>query len=166
MICFLHILLGFEGTYCEVDTDECASFPCGNNGYCVQPQMNMYECRCQAGYNGPNCENDIDECAQLTPCQPHQICVDLINGFRYYILIMLLIYWTKVFFFFTFSVMNMLSYHWNYGSVIVSKSSTQTSCRVTIMHPPRQNQSHDSSALKLRPKNKVSGFWSPRRQYF
>lgn len=28
-------LSGFEGTHCEIDTNECGSSPCQNQGYCV-----------------------------------------------------------------------------------------------------------------------------------
>ena len=39
-----------------VDTDECVSEPCQNNGTCTE-QINGYECQCVAGFNGTNCEN-------------------------------------------------------------------------------------------------------------
>ena len=37
------------------DIDECASFPCVNNGTC-EDHMDGYICLCEAGYTGVNCE--------------------------------------------------------------------------------------------------------------
>ncbi|XP_022919866.2 protein crumbs isoform X1 [Onthophagus taurus] len=61
--------LGYDGDYCEYNIDECASFPCQNNGEC-KDLVNEYICGCdRTGYTGLNCEVDINECdAQWNPC--------------------------------------------------------------------------------------------------
>ena len=38
-----------------LDIDDCASFPCENNGTCVDG-LNGYTCRCSVGFTGDDCE--------------------------------------------------------------------------------------------------------------
>ncbi|XP_051945836.1 protein eyes shut homolog [Xyrauchen texanus] len=71
---------GFEGTRCEIDSDECVSRPCQNQGRCVDG-VNSYSCFCNPGFSGQHCEEDINECAS-NPCQKQGICQDLVNGFH------------------------------------------------------------------------------------
>ncbi|XP_028845065.1 protein eyes shut homolog isoform X2 [Denticeps clupeoides] len=71
---------GFEGTHCEIDTNECSSSPCQNQGYCLD-RVNHYSCVCKPGFSGTHCEEDINECAS-SPCQNGGICQDLVNSFR------------------------------------------------------------------------------------
>jgi len=40
---------GYEGDLCEINTDECASNPCLNNGRCVDG-VNKYHCVCENKY--------------------------------------------------------------------------------------------------------------------
>ncbi|XP_019375881.1 PREDICTED: protein eyes shut homolog [Gavialis gangeticus] len=70
---------GFEGAYCEIDTDECISHPCWNHGLCVDG-VNSYRCSCQHGFSGSQCEVDINECSSR-PCKNNATCLDLINRF-------------------------------------------------------------------------------------
>ncbi|XP_047458100.1 protein eyes shut homolog [Mugil cephalus] len=71
---------GFEGSRCEIDTNECGSNPCQNQGDCVD-QVNGYSCDCKMGFSGLHCEEDINECAS-SPCNNAGICQDLVNKFH------------------------------------------------------------------------------------
>ncbi|KAM6082169.1 protein eyes shut homolog [Chlamydotis macqueenii] len=70
---------GFEGTYCEVNSDECISDPCQNEGLCVDG-VNHYRCSCQHGFTGTLCEVEINECLSR-PCKNNGTCLDLVNRF-------------------------------------------------------------------------------------
>eukprot|EP00075_Anas_platyrhynchos_P021732 XP_027310985.1 LOW QUALITY PROTEIN: protein eyes shut homolog [Anas platyrhynchos] len=70
---------GFEGTYCEVNSDECISHPCQNEGLCVDG-VNSYRCSCQHGFTGTLCEVEVNECLS-GPCKNNGTCLDLINRF-------------------------------------------------------------------------------------
>eukprot|EP01065_Artemidia_motanka_P041243 TRINITY_DN5312_c0_g1_i1.p1 TRINITY_DN5312_c0_g1~~TRINITY_DN5312_c0_g1_i1.p1 ORF type:complete len:3109 (+),score=985.10 TRINITY_DN5312_c0_g1_i1:86-9412(+) len=64
-----------SGPDCNVDIDECETFPCAN-GICVN-LINRYECDCRGtGFSGEHCEVEIDECAR-NPCQNGGVCSDL-----------------------------------------------------------------------------------------
>lgn len=39
---------GYEGVFCHINIDECASQPCLNNGKCVD-KINSFHCECQKG---------------------------------------------------------------------------------------------------------------------
>uniref|UniRef100_A0A8C7WP48 Protein eyes shut homolog n=1 Tax=Oryzias sinensis TaxID=183150 RepID=A0A8C7WP48_9TELE len=71
---------GFEGSWCEIDTNECASHPCQNQGHC-EDQVNGYSCDCKMGFSGLHCEQDINECAS-SPCSNAGTCKDLVNMFH------------------------------------------------------------------------------------
>ncbi|KAK2824189.1 hypothetical protein Q5P01_021364 [Channa striata] len=71
---------GFEGSWCEIDTNECSSNPCQNQGDCVD-RVNSYSCNCKMGFSGRHCEVDTDECAS-SPCRNAGICQDLVSKFR------------------------------------------------------------------------------------
>jgi hypothetical protein len=75
--------LGFTGTDCETDIDDCASSPCGQNGQCIDG-VNDFSCECHSFWTGEFCDVDINECIQ-EPCgeNSHDQCVNLIGeGYR------------------------------------------------------------------------------------
>lgn len=39
---------GYEGEFCQIDTNECASSPCLNNGECID-KTNAFHCQCPTG---------------------------------------------------------------------------------------------------------------------
>lgn len=56
-------LLGFRGTTCEEDINECESSPCKNGANCTDC-VNSYTCTCPAGFSGINCENNTPDCTE------------------------------------------------------------------------------------------------------
>jgi Notch-like protein len=59
---------GYNGTYCDVDVNDCTSSPCAN-GICTDDRSvpNAFNCTCDSGYTGALCHQDIDDCAS-SPC--------------------------------------------------------------------------------------------------
>lgn len=53
--------LGYMGSNCEIEIDECESKPCLNGGKCFD-KIGYYRCACNQGYSGINCEIEEDGC--------------------------------------------------------------------------------------------------------
>eukprot|EP00058_Branchiostoma_floridae_P004762 XP_002590250.1 hypothetical protein BRAFLDRAFT_132333 [Branchiostoma floridae] len=70
---------GLEGTFCEVNIDECLTANCQNNATCVD-LFNDYRCDCLPGWTGKDCESDIPECSS-NPCLNNGTCFDNVDGF-------------------------------------------------------------------------------------
>ncbi|XP_078419579.1 sushi, nidogen and EGF-like domain-containing protein 1 [Cetorhinus maximus] len=70
---------GFTGRRCQIDVDECSSYPCRNGGTCRDGQ-NAFTCQCPAGFTGMLCETDIDDCV-LNECQNEATCIDGIDTY-------------------------------------------------------------------------------------
>ena len=73
------IPVGYTGTRCERNINECNSQPCQNGAQCIDG-INAYVCVCPDGYQGAHCEMDINECAS-SPCTNGGTCVDSVNRF-------------------------------------------------------------------------------------
>lgn len=67
-------MLGWTGTDCRVNEDNCIGNVCQNGGVC-QDLLNAYECVCPSGFGGHYCETDINECLQPDLCN-HGDCIN------------------------------------------------------------------------------------------
>ena len=68
-------MLGYTGTACADDIDDCLSQPCGTHGSCTDTGLLDYACVCDSGYSGTTCTTDIDDCLS-SPCSGSATCVD------------------------------------------------------------------------------------------
>ena len=77
---------GYEGPFCETDTNECAPSLCRNRAACAESGSHPsvvpgeYRCECRPGYSGSRCEVDVDECAS-DPCAHGGLCSELVDGY-------------------------------------------------------------------------------------
>nr|XP_015806508.2 protocadherin Fat 4-like isoform X1 [Nothobranchius furzeri] len=65
-------LVGFTGSLCEEDIDECEARPCENNSTCENTAGSFY-CHCHSGFSGSVCSADEDECLKFK-CQNGGTC--------------------------------------------------------------------------------------------
>ncbi|XP_071202681.1 sushi, nidogen and EGF-like domain-containing protein 1 isoform X2 [Salvelinus alpinus] len=72
-------LAGFTGRWCQIDVEECSSYPCQNGGTCSD-QVNGFTCQCPPGFTGTVCQTDIDECKDR-PCLNGALCVQGVDSF-------------------------------------------------------------------------------------
>ncbi|KAG1651953.1 Protein crumbs [Nymphon striatum] len=73
-------VLGFNGTDCENNIDDCVNNLCVN-GTCVDG-INNYSCECIPGFEGAYCDLEIDECERYSPCENEGTCIDLIGDYE------------------------------------------------------------------------------------
>ncbi|XP_049328582.1 protein eyes shut homolog isoform X2 [Astyanax mexicanus] len=72
---------GFQGSRCEIDTNECGSSPCQNQGHCVDGVNTYYfRCSCPPGFFGALCDLDVDEC-EISPCLHDGVCINQPGNF-------------------------------------------------------------------------------------
>ncbi|KTG32146.1 hypothetical protein cypCar_00022222 [Cyprinus carpio] len=71
--------LGFTGTYCHENVNDCVSNPCQNGGTCIDG-ISSFQCFCPDGWEGDLCNLNVNECS-LSPCKNAGHCVDLVNDF-------------------------------------------------------------------------------------
>ncbi len=55
--------LGWSGTYCDEDADDCPGHSCANGATC-NDLLGDYSCTCLPGWTGYFCDQDIDECTE------------------------------------------------------------------------------------------------------
>lgn len=72
--------VGFTGTQCEINIDECENDPCLNGGTCLD-MINGFKCSCPIGFTGTRCQTNIDDCMSM-PCRNNGICHDSIASYR------------------------------------------------------------------------------------
>jgi len=69
---------GVSGVACDVDIDECASFPCVH-GTCTDGlnhlKLNSYDCACEDGWTGFDCADEESVCSS-EPCMNAGTCID------------------------------------------------------------------------------------------
>lgn len=59
--CTCECLPGFEGTRCQISTDDCAPNPCENGGTCMDG-ISDYTCMCPDDFEGKNCSHYTGNC--------------------------------------------------------------------------------------------------------
>ena len=72
--------VGWRGTLCDLDINECYLDYCRNNASCNNTQ-GSYICTCPEGYTGRNCSTDIDDCVNVT-CSHNETCVDEVSLYK------------------------------------------------------------------------------------
>ncbi|XP_037922140.1 protein crumbs isoform X2 [Hermetia illucens] len=73
-------ILGFSGSRCETDLNDCESQPCQHNGRCVD-EIGKFSCDCSnTGYAGPLCQDNVDECL-MNPCLNNGVCFDTYGSY-------------------------------------------------------------------------------------
>ena len=67
---------GITGTFCQIDLDECLSYPCFNNGKCIQSNIGEWACNCSTCFTGQRCESMLETCTNET-CSKNGMCVEI-----------------------------------------------------------------------------------------
>ena len=62
-------------------TGVCNTYPCRNDGECIDLGGSNFQCSCKPGFNGALCESAIDFCVNY-PCQNGGRCVSHTTGYN------------------------------------------------------------------------------------
>ena len=65
---------GWEGVFCETETNECACNPCFNGATCMDVFAGFI-CECAPGFTGTQCQTNIDDCIN-NQCARGSTCID------------------------------------------------------------------------------------------
>lgn len=79
VMCSLVSPVGFGGTNCEVNIDDCVQASCSDNKVCVDG-VNSFDCRCHLGFTGDDCTTSIDFCED-NPCQNNATCTNTYGNY-------------------------------------------------------------------------------------
>uniref|UniRef100_A0A3P8VH71 Neurogenic locus notch homolog protein 1 n=1 Tax=Cynoglossus semilaevis TaxID=244447 RepID=A0A3P8VH71_CYNSE len=71
--------LGYTGTMCNINSNECTINPCHNGGTCIDG-IDSFICVCPEGYHDTTCFSQVNECLS-NPCI-HGRCEDKVNGYK------------------------------------------------------------------------------------
>lgn len=71
--------VGFTGSLCQIDINECLSNPCLNGATCID-RISRFACLCPVGYTGSLCQEMINFC-NMMPCLNGGTCAGRIGGF-------------------------------------------------------------------------------------
>lgn len=74
----LGLSAGYEGVYCEINTDECASSPCLHNGNCLD-KINEFHCECPTGTWHPS-HHQHPSTATVVETKPGRVLARAKNG--------------------------------------------------------------------------------------
>lgn len=73
--------LGFTGTNCEVNIDDCPGHICQNGATCIDG-INTYTCQCPPTYTGTYCSKDVDECSvRPSVCKNGATCINTVGSY-------------------------------------------------------------------------------------
>lgn len=70
--CF-HVFSSYEGEFCEIDIDECASNPCRHGGTC-NDLIGTFKCDCPDDFVGKQCEAPLLITCDNKPCGKGATC--------------------------------------------------------------------------------------------
>lgn len=56
--------VGYNGSFCENNIDDCVDAPCANGGTCTD-LVHDFRCDCTRPFSGTYCENKEDLCAKM-----------------------------------------------------------------------------------------------------
>ena len=97
--------VGFNGTNCDNNIDDCFIGACKNGGQCIDG-INTFSCNCTGtGFDGTKCQTNINDC-ESNPCENGGTCIDGVHC----------IFFSFLFYFFNYYFLSFL--FWKYEKII------------------------------------------------